>query len=223
MYQGEQQWNAVDRYLVDALVGEDDALRQAREASRAAGLPEHEVAPNQGKLLAMICEMVRARRVLEFGTLAGYSTIWFARAVGDQGEVTTLEISESAAAVARANFARAGVTDRIRMLSGPAVDSVQTLIATGEADFDVIFIDADKPNNPAYLAAALRLSHPGTVIIADNVVRNGAVIDPDSDDPRVCGSRALIEAMGSHPQLTATALQTVGTKGWDGFAVAIVR
>jgi predicted O-methyltransferase YrrM len=222
MYESERQWQDVDHYFIDQLVGEDTALREAREASRAAGLPDHEVAPNQGKLLSLICQLVGARRVLEFGTLAGYSTIWLARAVGAKGHVSTMEVDENCAAVARTNFERAGVADRIRLLPGPAADSVHGLIAAGAEPFDVIFIDADKPNNPLYLAAALRLSRPGTVIIGDNVVRNGEVTDPNSSDPRVQGSRALIEAIGNDPRLSATALQTVGVKGWDGFVLAIV-
>ena len=223
MYESQQQWRDVDRYFVDELVGEDTALRRAREASRAAGLPDHEVAPNQAKLLALLCEMVGARRVLEFGTLGGYSTIWLARAVGEQGHVTTMEVDETHAAVARANFERAGVANRIKLLFGAAADSVRQLVADSEPAFDLIFIDADKPNNPIYLSAALELSRPGTVIVCDNVVRDGAVTDPASDDPRVHGTRSLIKAIGNNPRLSATALQTVGIKGWDGFALAIVR
>ncbi|MEC3919954.1 O-methyltransferase [Nocardia sp. CDC160] len=222
MYESEQSWRDVDRYVIEELVAEDDALSAARETSRAAGLPDHEVAPNQAKLLALICQMTGARRVLEFGTLGGYSTIWFARAVGATGHVTTLEVDEQYAEVARANFERAGVADRINLVLGSATETVEALIAAGEEPYDVVFIDADKPNNPAYLGAALRLSKSGTVIIGDNIVRNGAVTDPHSDDPRVHGSRALIEAMGSDPRLNATALQTVGVKGWDGFALAVV-
>jgi predicted O-methyltransferase YrrM len=166
--------------------------------------------------------MIGARRVLEFGTLAGYSTIWLARAVGPQGLVTTLEVDPVCAEVARKNFQQAGVTDWVDLIVGPATESVQALIADGSQPYDLVFIDADKPNNPAYLAAALALSHPGTVIIADNVVRNGAITDPASSDPRVVGSRALIELMAAEERLDATALQTVGLKGWDGFAIARV-
>jgi predicted O-methyltransferase YrrM len=223
MYESEQAWRAVDSYLVDALVDEDDALRRARESSRAEGLAPAEVSPNQGRFLALLCEMVGAQRVLEFGTLGGYSTIWFARAVGPAGRVTTLEIDEHSAAVARANLARAQVADRVDVIVGPAAESVRRLITTGEDPYDLVFIDADKPNNPVYLAAALDLARPGTVIVADNVVRNGAVTDPDSADDGVRGTRALIEMMRTDPRLAATALQTVGSKGWDGFCLARVR
>ena len=222
MYESEQEWRAVDEYVVDRLVHEDKALQAARAASRAAGLPDHEMAPNQAKLLALLCQAIGARRVLEFGTLAGYSTIWLARAVGPSGRVTTLEVDPTAARVARENFERAGVTDRVDLIEGAALDSVRGLIEVGTAPYDVVFIDADKPNNPSYLEAALDLAHPGTLIIGDNVVRDGAVADPSSDDPRVIGSQALIDMMGSDPRLDATAIQTVGSKGWDGFVLARV-
>ncbi len=223
MYEPDPRWCEVDTYFVDALAAEDEALVHARVASRAAGLPDHEVAPNQAKLLALLCQMIAARRVLEFGTLGGYSTIWLARAVGSGGHVTTLEVDPACAAVARSNVARAGVADRIAVIEGPAAETVHHLVARGTEPYDLVFIDADKPNNAIYLAAALDLSRPGTVIVGDNVVRNGAVADPASPDPRVVGSRALIDMMASDARLDATALQTVGVKGWDGFALARVR
>jgi predicted O-methyltransferase YrrM len=219
---GQQEWGEVDDYLVRAVVDEDEVLVAARAAGRAAGLPAIEVTPNQAALLALLCRMSGARRVLELGTLAGYSTIWFARAVGEQGHVTTLEIDPAHAAVARANFERAGVADRVRLVEGPAADSVQAMVDAGEEPFDLVFIDADKPGNPRYLEAAVALSRPGTVIVVDNVVRQGAVADAASQDPSVVGSRGVLEAMGRNPRLTATALQTVGAKGWDGFALAVV-
>jgi predicted O-methyltransferase YrrM len=223
MYESERVWREVDAYFIEHLCPDDAALSDARNFSRSAGLPDHEVAPNQAKLLTLVCQMIGAERVLEFGTLAGYSTIWFARAVGADGHVTTLEADPTCAQVSRANFERAGVADRIELLEGPAVESSIRLVAAGAEPYDLVFIDADKANNLTYLQAAMALTHPGSVIIGDNIVRNGAVTDPQSDDDRVHGSRALIEAMGSDPRLDATALQTVGMKGWDGFAIARVR
>lgn len=222
MYESEKIWRDVDAYFIENLSPDDDALNAARDSSRAAGLSDHEVAPNQAKLLSLICSMIGAKRVLEFGTLAGYSTIWFARAVGPNGHVTTLELDPKCAEISRNNFERAGVASHIELREGPATDSAHQLIDEDVEPYDLVFIDADKPNNLAYLNAALRLTHPGSVIIGDNVVRNGAVVDPQSDDARVHGSRQLIEAMANNPRLEATALQTVGMKGWDGFALARV-
>lgn len=219
----EAGWAAVDAYLVEELVPEDAALVAARDAGRAAGLPAIEVAPTEGRLLWLLCRIAGARRVLEFGTLAGYSTLWFADAVGPEGHVTTLEIDPAHAAVARENFARAGVAHRVRLIEGAAGDSAEALVAAGEEPFDLVFVDADKPSNARYLDLAVRLAHPGTVIVVDNVVRRGEVADASSDDPRVAGSRAVLHALGTHPRLDATALQTVGAKGWDGFALARVR
>ncbi len=223
MYQGEQIWRSVDQYFIDHLVHEDDALAQARASSSRTVMPEAEVAPNQGAFLSVIAQIAGARRVLEFGTLAGYSTIWLARAVGPTGTVVTLEIDEETAAVARENFERAGVADRVELIVGPASDSVRALTDAGTEAFDLVFLDADKPNNPHYLDAALMLSKPGTVIIGDNVVRNGAIANAESDDPRVHGTWALIEKLGDDRTIAASALQTVGLKGWDGFAIAVVR
>lgn len=219
----EAQWAAVDDYLVREVVTEHPHLAAARDAGRAAGLPAIEVAPNQGRLLALLCRVAGARRVLEFGTLAGYSTLWFADAVGADGQVTTLELDPTHAAVARENFARAGLADRVRLIEGPAAESAQRLVDDGEPPFDLVFIDADKPGNPLYLELAVELAHPGTVIVVDNVVRGGAVADPGARDPAVIGSRAVLYDLGHHPRLDATALQTVGSKGWDGFALAVVR
>lgn len=222
MYESEGSWRAVDRYFIDALADEDDALLAARESTAGAGLQAHEVAANQGKLLAILSQMIRAQRVLEIGTLAGYSTIWFARAVGVEGTVTTLEVDPRAAAVARENLERAGVAARVEVIEGQALDSLQQLAARGTDRYDVVFIDADKGRNLEYLEAALDLVRVGGVIVADNVVRNGDVVDADSSDDRVIGTRALIDAMAASPRLSATALQTVGVKGWDGFALALV-
>lgn len=215
MYESDDLWRAVDSYFVETLVDEDDALVEARESGHSTTMPQAEVAPNQGKLLALLARTAGATRVLEFGTLAGYSTVWLARAVGESGHVTTLELEERNAAVARDNLARAGVADRVEIIVGRAAESVEKL--TGPYDF--VFIDADKPSNPAYLRASLELSRPGTVIVIDNVVRNGAVIDARSTDARVRGVREVLDLIAGDPRLEATALQTVGSKGWDGFTL----
>lgn len=204
-------------------MAEDELLRGVREATPGAGLPDIGVSPTQGALLALLCRISGARRVLEFGTLAGYSTIWMARAVGEPGLVTTLELNEDHAAVARRNFDAAGVADRVRLIVGRAADTAEQLITDGEEPFDLIFIDADKPSNPVYLEAALELSRPGTVIVVDNVVRRGAVIDSTSSDLTIRGTREVLALLGADPRLTATAIQTVGSKGWDGFALARVN
>jgi predicted O-methyltransferase YrrM len=205
-------WNTVDHYLCDTLISEDDALREARLATRDATMPGAEVTPTQGAFLALTARISGARTVLEIGTLTGYSTIWLARAAE---HVTTLELDPGNADLARRFFTAAGVAERVDLRVGPAAESLATL--TGS--FDLIFIDADKPSNPTYLREALRLSHPGTVIFADNVVRDGHVADPGSDDPRVRGVRRFFEMVAADPRLEATALQTVGAKGWDGFSL----
>ncbi|MGD0603508.1 MAG: O-methyltransferase [Streptosporangiaceae bacterium] len=222
MYESEELWRDVDRYFIGELVHEDAALAEARASSAATVMPLADVAPNQGAFLSIIAKVARASRVLEFGTLAGYSTIWLARAVGPEGRVVTLEADEPTAAIARRNFENAGVAGSVELIVGPAAESVQRLIDGGAEPFDLVFIDADKPSNPRYLDAALKLSRAGTVIIGDNVVRNGAVTDPGSDDPRVHGVREFTTAMGGNSALEATALQTVGLKGWDGFSIAVV-
>jgi predicted O-methyltransferase YrrM len=211
-------WTEVDQYLTDQLVPPDPALDAALAAGDAAGLPPINVAPNQGKLLYLLARLRGARRILEVGTLAGYSTIWLARALPEDGELITLEIDPKHAEVARANLKNAGLADRAEVRVGPALDSLPTL--TGP--FDLVFIDADKPNNPAYFDWALRLSTVGTVIIVDNVVRGGAVANGHTGDPSVRGARAVIERMAAEPRVSATAIQTVGSKSYDGFAMALV-
>lgn len=223
MYASHHDWSAVDDWFIQTLSPDDAALNAARDASRAAGLPDHELAPNQAKLLYLMCQLVGAQRVLEVGTLAGYSTIWFARAVGPTGHVTTLEIDPTCAEVSRQNFVDAQVDDRITLIEGPARDSLNRLVSPQTEPFDVVFLDADKQNSPHYLTAALALTRPGSLIIADNVVRNGAVIDPDSDDDRVQGVRTMLQVMSEDPRLEATAFQTVGITGWDGMAIARVK
>ncbi|WP_250304240.1 O-methyltransferase [Streptomyces sp. A 4/2] len=218
----QEQWTEVDRYFTDHLVPADDALDAALASSDAAGLIPMNVAPNQGKLLHLLARIQGARTVLEFGTLGGYSTIWLARALPADGRLVSLEADPTAADVARANLARAGLDTIAEVRTGAALDTLPQLAAEGVGPFDLVFIDADKPNNPHYLEWALKLTRPGSVIIGDNVVRDGAVTDPDSTDPRVQGTRALIEMVAAHPKLSATALQTVGSKGYDGFVIAQV-
>lgn len=212
-------WGDVDHYLIDTLVDEDAALAAARESSRDTTAPGIEVTANQGRLLGMLAGMIGARRVIEFGTLAGYSAIWLARAVGEGGVVTSLELEEQNAAVARANAERAGVADRVEVVVGPAGVSARALVDAGVAPYDFAFIDADKQSTPEYLRLVLRLTHPGSVIVIDNVVRSGAVADQDSADEQILGIRTALADVAANPALEATALQTVGLKGWDGFAI----
>lgn len=210
-----EAWVAVDRYIAGHLIADDPAAALA--ANAAAGLPEIDVSAPQGKMLHLLARMAGARRVLEIGTLGGYSTIWLARAVGEGGQVVTLELEADYAAVARANLDAAGVGERVDIRVGLAIDSLAGL----EGPFDFVFIDADKPSNVAYLREAMRLTRPGATIIVDNVVREGAILDAASDDDRVQGTRALFEAVFAEPRLSATAVQTVGAKKWDGFLLAI--
>lgn len=218
----DSRWAAVDRYVEDLLLSPDPVLDGALEANAAAGLPAHDVSPPQGKLLLLLARMAGARAILEVGTLGGYSTIWLARALSDDGRLVSLEIDAGYAEVARANVARAGLAQRVDIRVGPAADSLSAMADNGEGPFDSVFIDADKPSNPAYLEAALLLSRPGTVIVGDNVVREGAVTDADSDDPRVQGARRFHELLAADPRLDATTIQTVGSKGHDGFSLALV-
>ena len=213
---------AVDAYIVERLLAPDAALDAALAANAAAGLPPIDVSPAQGKLLHLLARMAGARRILEVGTLGGYSTIWLARALPAGGRLVTCEIDPHHAATARANLARAGVGDRAEVRVGPASDTLAAMVAAGEGGFDLVFIDADKPNNVAYLSAALDLARPGATIVVDNVVRYGMVVDAASDDPGVRGSRALFDAVAAEPRLDATAIQTVGAKHWDGFLLARV-
>lgn len=216
------QWNAVDTYFTDHLVKSDAALEATLAASAQAGLPEINVAPNQGKLLHILAKIQGARRILEIGTLGGYSTIWLARALPADGELLSLEANPEYAALARRNIAGAGLGGIVSVLEGQAVDRLQQLVDDAVAPFDFVFIDADKVNNPAYLHLSLALSRPGTVIVADNVVRRGQVADPDSQDPDVQGVQTYMDLLAAQPERMSTAVQTVGTKGWDGFAITIV-
>ncbi|MBF6327955.1 O-methyltransferase [Nocardia transvalensis] len=214
------EWNKVDDYLVDTLVGRADS--DVFEANSAAGLPPIDVSAPQGKFLSLIARSIRARRVLEIGTLGGYSTLWLARAVGEQGRVVTLEFEPHHAKVARENLDRKGVGERVDIRVGAALDSLPVLAEENPEPFDLVFIDADKVNNPNYVRWALTLTRPGSVIIVDNVVRHGAIADADSADAAVRASREVLELLAAEPRLDATALQTVGGKGWDGFAYALV-
>jgi predicted O-methyltransferase YrrM len=210
--------DAVDAWFVEKLIGTDPDLDAILAANAAAGLPAIDVSPLQGKFLQLVARAIGARRVLEIGTLGGYSTLWLARAVGETGRVVTLELQPRNAEVARANLASAGVGDRVEIRVGAALD----LLPAVDGPFDLVFIDADKANQDAYLAWALKLARPGAVIIGDNVVRDGEVANPETRDPNVLGVRRFIDLLAAEPRLSATAIQTVGAKGRDGFAFAVV-
>jgi predicted O-methyltransferase YrrM len=212
--------DAVDAYIVDRLVGADPAVEAALAANAAAGLPAIDVSIAQGKLLHLLAFQTGARRILEVGTLGGVSTIWLARALPDGGRIVTLEIDPHHAAVARDNIARAGHAGQVDIRVGPATAALDAMIAAGEGGFDFAFIDADKENNPAYVRAAMALARPGATIIVDNVVRKGGIVDLSDADPAMAGTRALYETVAAEPRLSATAIQTVGAKGWDGFLIA---
>ncbi len=216
------QWSAVDRYISDLLIPPDSALERALVDSVAAGLPAINVSPTQGKLLQVLARAQRARTILEIGTHGGYSTIWLARALPPEGRLITLESDPHHAQVARANIARAGLDRMVSVRVGKALETLPALAAEGAGPFDLTFIDADKPNNPEYFEWALKLSCRGSVIVVDNVVRNGAVIDPTSTDPNVRGVRRMNERIAAESRVSATAIQTVGSKGYDGFAIMIV-
>ncbi len=209
---------AVDRLFDELLHTEDEALRAARESTGPAGMPAIEVSAQHGRLLGLLARISGARRVLEIGTLAGYSTICLARGIGPDGRVVTCEYEPRHAEVARANLARAGVSDRVEVIVGAALNTLGTL----DGPFDMFFIDADKENNPAYVEAAVGLAAPGALIVVDNVTRNGRVFDPAPDDLQAAAVRDTLAMMGEHPRLDTAAIQTVGAKGWDGFAVAVV-
>jgi predicted O-methyltransferase YrrM len=220
-------WTSVDGYLNGRLISADAVLDAALELNAAEGLPSIDVTATQGKFLHLLARLKGARRILEIGTLGGYSTIWLGRALPEDGRLISLEFSPHHAAVARANIARAGLSQVAEVRLGPAADSLEKMAAAGEAAFDFIFIDADKPNNPVYLEWALKLSRPGTLIVIDNVIRDGKLADAESIDPAIVGTRAMFDLLAAEqnskkPRLVATALQTVGAKGYDGFAMALV-
>jgi predicted O-methyltransferase YrrM len=218
----QQRWTEVDRYIDGAVVGSDPALDAALQDVADAGMPAISVTPALGKLLHVLARTIGARRILEVGTLGGYSTIWMARAVPAGGRVVSLEIDPRNAAVAATSIERAGVSDRVEIRVGRAVDTLTALAADGVEPFDLVFVDADKRSNPEYLAWALRLTHVGSVIVVDNVVRGGAVVDAETTDPDIQGIRRMNEMIAAEPRLLTTAIQTVGSKGYDGFAIALV-
>ncbi len=210
----------VDAFLDSTVLGDDPALTAALQASDEAGLPQIAVSAQQGKFLSLLAGAIGARRILEIGTLGGFSTIWLARGAGPEGRVVTLEYEPKHAEVARSNLRRAGVGDRVEVIIGAALDTLPTL---NGGPFDLVFIDADKENNAAYLEWAVRLAHPGSVIVVDNVIREGRILEVESGDAKVRATRQTLQAMGEHPRLDTAVLQTVGAKHWDGFAIALVR
>lgn len=218
----QEQWTAVDTYITDMLVPSDAVLDAALQASQDASLPSIQVAPNQGKLISVLAQSIGAKLILEIGTLGGYSTIWLARALPAGGSLVTLEIDPKHAEVARANLARAGFAAVAEVRLGNALDSLAALAAENRAPFDLVFIDADKANLASYFEWSMKLTRPGSMIIIDNVVRNGGVINPDSTDANVQGVRRFNEVLKAEKRVTATAIQTVGSKGYDGLAIALV-
>lgn len=218
----QEQWTAVDDYFNHLLIPTDDVLQAALEASAAAGLPSIQVAPNQGWFLQLLAHLQGARAILEIGTLGGYSTIWMARALPADGRLITLEADPKHAEVARENIARAGLDDRVEVRLGPARETLPRLVVERQGPFDLVFIDADKESIPEYISWALKLTRPGSLIVVDNVVRRGAVVDASSTDPSVRGVRRMAELLAAEPRLDAAVLQTVGTKGYDGLAIARV-
>jgi predicted O-methyltransferase YrrM len=223
MSDNAQDWVAVDAYFAEALMSADPLRAGIGRANAAAGLPPHDVSPLQGRFLSLLVKAIGARRILEIGTLGGVSASWMAEALPPDGRVVSLEASPDYAALARRNLERAGLGDRVEIHVGPALDTLARLAKEDVPAFDLVFIDADKPNNPAYLDWALRLTRPGGLIIADNVVRGGAVLEANSSDDRVRGVRTFTERLGREPRLFSTALQTVGEKSWDGMTLSIVE
>jgi predicted O-methyltransferase YrrM len=215
-------WTAVDQYTTDLLLPSDPALDAALASSEAAGLPSISVSPSQGKLLMLLAQLAGAKRILEIGTLGGYSSIWLGRALAPGGLLITLEANPKHAEVARGNIARAGLAEVVEVRLGDARAGIQQLAAEGSGNFDLIFIDADKQSIPHYLEWSLKLSHPGTLIIVDNVIRDGALIDAKSEDPNVIGARRMHDMLAANPRLSATTIQTVGSKGYDGLTLALV-
>jgi predicted O-methyltransferase YrrM len=215
-----ERWQAVDDYIAAKLLGDDDVLATALTNNTAGGLPPIDVSAAQGKMLFLLAQMAGARHILEVGTLGGYSTIWLARALPEGGSLVTLELEAHHARVARENLETAGLADKVDIRVGPATESLAAM--TNEAPFDFVFIDADKQSNTRYVEEAIRLGRPGTNIVVDNVVREGGVVDAESSDERIVGTRALFDMLSNDSRLDATAIQTVGAKGWDGFVLARV-
>ena len=218
----DRRWIDVEDWISELLVRPDDALVAARSTSDAEGLPAIEVPPTTGKLLHLLARIRGAREILEIGTLGGYSTIWLARALPAGGRLVSLELDDHNAEVAQRNVVAAGLGERVEIRVGPALETLERMVADGEGPFDLVFIDADKANNPGYFEWSLRVTRPGSLIVCDNVVRDGRVVDADSDDPSVRGIRTFMEMVAGEPRVEATAVQTVSSKGWDGFALALV-
>jgi predicted O-methyltransferase YrrM len=219
----DRAWAAVDDYIAERLLDEDSELTEALAANAAAGLPAIDVSPAQGKFLYLLAKAATAKRILEVGTLGGYSTIWLARALPADGKLVTLEIEPHHAEVARANLYRAGVGDKVDVRVGPALDTLEALKKAEDPRFDLVFIDADKENNASYVEAVVGLTRAGALIVVDNVVREGRVLDAESGDSAVQGTRRLFDMLAQEPRLEATAIQTVGLKKWDGFVIAVVK
>jgi predicted O-methyltransferase YrrM len=217
-----EKWTEVDSYLTETLIPTDPILEATMAANAAAGLPSIDVSPTQGKWLHLLAKIKGVTRILEIGTLGGYSTIWLARALPSDGKLITMEFEPKHAAVAQQNIARAGLSHLVEIRIGAAADSLAQLHAEGAEPFDLIFIDADKPNNPTYLEWALKFSRVGTLIVVDNVIRDGKIADPNDPDPAITGTRTMFEMLSTNLRVSATALQTVGSKGYDGFAIALV-
>lgn len=222
-FQRRADWGAVDDYIAEKLLGDDKSLTDAHAANAVGGLPAIDVSPAQGKFLQLLAKAIGARRILEVGTLGGYSTIWLARALPADGTLVTLEIDPHHAQVARTNVDRAGVADKVEVRVGTALDTLAALANENGAPFDLVFIDADKENNPNYVKAAIDLARSGALIIVDNVVREGGVLDAQSDNSAIQGTRRLFDMLANEPRLDATAIQTVGVKKWDGFVLAVVK
>jgi len=218
----QSDWTTVDNFLSHVVLAPDPSLDEAVRASESAGLPAIQVSPLQGKLLHLLALTCGARSILEIGTLGGYSTIWLAKALRPGGRVITLEIDTKHAEVARINIQRAGLERLVDIRVGRALDTIPKLAQEGAGPFDLVFIDADKPSNPEYFAWAMKLTRPGSVIVVDNVVRDGEVANTSNNDPNVVGSRKVLEAMAAEPRVTSTVLQVVGVKGYDGLAIALV-
>ncbi|MGQ7886170.1 O-methyltransferase [Paenibacillus sp. WC2504] len=216
-------WEKVDQYIKERLIPHDTVLENALATNQLAGLPAYDVSPTQGKFLNLLIQMNGAKRILEIGTLGGYSTIWMARALPSDGKLVTLELDPIHAQVASENISLAQLSELVELRVGDALEQLAQLDSEGVEPFDLIFIDADKPNNPHYLKWALHFSHPGTVIIGDNVIRDGEVINEESQDPRVQGVRKFYDLLADEPRISATAIQTVGSKGYDGFVLGIVK
>lgn len=218
----QETWTAVDEFFKEKLIGIDDALDAALTNSEMSDLPAINVAPNQGKFLHLLAKIQGAKSILEIGTLGGYSTIWLAWALPDGGQLVSLEFDKKHAEVAQQNVEHAGLADRVEIIQGAALDTLPSLVRDKRAPFDFVFIDADKQNNPAYVNWAMKMTRPGSIIIVDNVVRAGTIAETNSDDPNVQGARALFDLVEQEPKLDATALQTVGIKGYDGLVIAVV-